>query len=72
MSSEKLSFEQRLAKKKEKANRENRNIALGLLAFAAISIGLAVSNGLIDNPLDAKQDSSVSIEDDTPHTSAQK
>lgn len=72
MSSEKLSFEQRLAKKKEKQRREDIKVILGLFAAAAALSAWAISNGYIDNPLDAKQDSSVSIEDDTPHTNAQK
>jgi hypothetical protein len=64
-SKESLSFEDRQAKKRERRRREElRNFTIGV--FVAGALGLWLHNvGIIDNPFELHQDTSVSVEDNT-------
>jgi hypothetical protein len=64
-SKESLSFEDRQAKKRERRRREElRNFTIGVFVAGAVGFGLH-NVGIIDNPFELHQDTSVSVEDNT-------
>mgnify|MGYP003525786731 CR=1 FL=1 len=65
MSEQYISFEARQAKKKDKQRREEIRRIAGLLLGAVAAGAWLISIEYVDNPFDAHQDSSISVEDNS-------